>query len=535
MKMKRILSIALALLMLAVMLPVTALAAEDECSHEPDENGYYSRVEIKNGNTTEYHYATCSKCGMPMSGEHQWGEDDHCTVCGVDKNCDHDIHYFASVVVKSYYDGVTTHVEYIDYHQTNVCSKCGTTIEGDHTYDENDNCTVCGFHKHTHEITAYDQLNEGMHFELCSQCDVRIGRPHTYDADKKCTACGYIDHPHSFVTGEYRNEYRHTVKCADCPFTDTQEHNYNGENSTCTVCGSINHTHNFDLSSTPEQYDAEDHVWKCNIGSCKALQLGMHCMNENNVCYQCGYSSSAQPTQPTQPEDPTPAAVICLHACNTCGGCTAVNACNGKACTCDVKNAPTVTAVKATISSDQPMGDVTVVANEIKNAAKVTESIKAAAGSSIPDGLTLDLVAAVFDIHLEMSGEIVPAGNPVTVTLPVGTDCAKAISEGKMVFIHFGKDNNTVYSAGGKAGTTPLTVDVTAGTITFTANEFSPFALLSVSTPSSEPQVTVTVGSDETEGQKNPSTGAASNSLIGLAVAVAGMTILGSAVLLRKK
>lgn len=471
MEMKKFLSIALALLMLAVMLPVTALAAEGETTGQPKESGF-EWVDDLRGTGHIIFYDDGSQGELQS---HTFGDDNKCTACYY-LNHEHQLTWKHEV-----------NGDLVNVH-TGSCKICQVYVTRACTYEENSTiCTTCGFDKtHIHNATDYyfvwDLDGKGYHNGNCSTCGW-FYEPHVWNGNV-CTICGYDKTACAHSTLVFQPEMDvskgavHFGFCEACHTSFWGRHNTEGSNGTCSVCG-------YPLS--------------------------------------------------TQPEDPTPAAVICLHACNTCGGCTAVNACNGKACTCDVKNAPTVTAVKATISSDQPMGDVTVVANEIKNAAKVTESIKAAAGSSIPDGLTLDLVAAVFDIHLEMSGEIVPAGNPVTVTLPVGTDCAKAISEGKMVFIHFGKDNNTVYSAGGKAGTTPLTVDVTAGTITFTANEFSPFALLSVSTPSSEPQVTVTVGSDETEGQKNPSTGAASNSLIGLAVAVAGMTILGSAVLLRKK
>ena len=471
MEMKRILSIALALLMLAVMLPVTALAAEGEATEQPEESGF-EWVDDLRGTGHIIFYDDGSKGELQS---HTFGDDNKCTACHY-PNHEHRLTWKHEV-----------NDDLVNVH-TGYCAICGMYVTRACAYEENSTiCTTCGFDKN-HKHAPEDGFNFvwsingiGYHNGTCSTCGW-FYEPHTWNGDV-CTICGY-----------------NKTACAHS--------NMVFQPKTDIVEGAV-------------------HFGYCD--ACRTSIWGRHnTEGSNGTCSVCGYPQSTQPEEPTTE-------TVCLHACNTCGGCTAASACNGKACTCDVKNAPTVTAVNATISSDQPMGDVTVVANEIRNAAKVTESIKAAAGSSIPAGLTLDSVAAVFDIHLEMSGEIVPAGNPVTVTLPVGTDCAKAISEGKMVFIHFGKDNNTVYSADGKAGTTPLTVDVTAGTITFTANEFSPFALLSVSTPSSEqPQVTVRVGSEETASQ-NPSTGACADNLIGLVVAAAGITLLGSAVLLRKK
>ena len=468
--MGKFLSIVLALLMLAVMLPITAMAAEGETTEQPTESSF-EWVDDLRGMGHIIFYEDGSESGLQS---HTFGDDNKCTACHY-LNHEHRLTWKHEVN-----DGL------VNVH-TGHCEICGMYVTKACTYEGTGTiCTACGFdknHKHAPEdgfnfVWAINGI--GYHNGTCSTCGW-FYEPHTWNGDV-CTICGYNKTACAHSTMVFQ------------PKTDIVE-------------GAV-------------------HFGYCD--ACRTSIWGKHnTEGSNGTCSVCGYPQSTQPEEPTTE-------TICLHACNNCGGCTAASACNGKACTCAVKNAPTATPVSG-VKTEEVLGEhVSLVVNEIKNAAKVTENIKATASSSIPAGLTLESVAAVFDIHLEMSGEIVPAGNPVTVTLPVGTDCAKAISEGKMVFIHFGESGNTVYTADGKNGTTRLTVDLTAGNITFTTNGFSPFALLSVSTPSSEqPQVTIIIGSDETDDQKNPATGA--NDMVAVAAALMAVSALGLAVLTRKK
>ncbi len=137
---------------------------------------------------------------------------------------------------------------------------CDATKYGEaaHTFDSNNNCTVCGYTTN-HEMHYYSDdwvwfMDANTHWHPCETpygtCDApkKDEHEHEYGSHEEyifCTTCRYqkpIPHTHSYATTWSWNETTHWHACTselgycDTPKADESEHSFDA-NKICTVCG----------------------------------------------------------------------------------------------------------------------------------------------------------------------------------------------------------------------------------------------------------------------------------------------------------
>ena len=184
------------------------------------------------------------------------------------------------------------------------------------------------------------------------------------------------------------------------------------------------------------------------------------------TCDECG----------TRKREPVPCLErYCVHACLRCGGCTLEpgdGSCHFDRCVCGestrlpVTDGPEISVEYDGAGSIQPV-IYTVSCEENRENPYVNYVLQATDGFEI-EGL--------FDISLtdEEGGKyVLGVGETITITLTVGSANAQAILDGRLTLIHITDNGNVLYGR----GYAPITADVEAGTVTFTADSCSPFVL----------------------------------------------------------
>ncbi len=180
--------------------------------------------ECDNWNISEYgrHSGMCKKCNTYISESHDFDSNNTCKICGV---MDHEHTWtnyqkgrkysnqhkmtcsactFSSTESCTFENGVCIyckapeHKHVVskwhqgDYGHSGYCSVCLNDVSGQHTYDKNYDCTVCGYH-HEH-YCYYEQLGNGRHIARCYDCDYETEEPCEYDENNTCTKCGYYNY-----------------------------------------------------------------------------------------------------------------------------------------------------------------------------------------------------------------------------------------------------------------------------------------------------------------------------------------------------
>ncbi|MCH5153239.1 MAG: hypothetical protein J1F68_04710 [Clostridiales bacterium] len=181
---------------------------------------------------------------------------------------------------------------YDDEH-ARECPVCYMWESGDHDYDNDGVCTVCGAMNHEHNFNKWIPSRNDIewHSLVCEECGVQStgsdsSRQHIYtEADPDhCVACGAARHTHQWtvtVSGELNY---HTLYCSDCGERHAVECEFDGADPDhCSVCGKERHYHQYNVAFCDE---IEHDVW-CHI--CNSGTGGYHKWNEENKCEICGY------------------------------------------------------------------------------------------------------------------------------------------------------------------------------------------------------------------------------------------------------
>ena len=172
----------------------------------------------------------------------------------------------------------------------------------------------------------------------------------------------------------------------------------------------------------------------------------------------------------------------CVHTCAKCGCCTLPStdtSCDAKRCECqDADNAPLIITNTGIVKS------VVVAEVDGVNAQAYTVDLQNNVNPYI-----VNVLAATNDFNVQQLYDIslvdadgnryqLTGGATATLTLNVGAEYAKAIADGKMFVAHVTEFGTDLYGVGHK----PVTVNQEEGTVTLSASEFSPFALVSAKT-----------------------------------------------------
>lgn len=126
---------------------------------------------------------------------------------------------------------------------------------GDHEFDSNYVCTVCGYkHTHTYETGWSSDDTSHWHAAECGH-DVKKGTAlHRYDANYTCTTCGY-HHDHKYATewSYDANMHWHADTCGHGTVFDEGEHNWDSS-YTCIDCGYSMLNAGISISKTTTEY-----------------------------------------------------------------------------------------------------------------------------------------------------------------------------------------------------------------------------------------------------------------------------------------
>ena len=154
------------------------------CANEPDPCTHSNMTYTSNSDGT--HDGDCDDCDYTVTGEACGDWELHATgdICGY---CGYSRPHECS------YSSAWSHDETHHWHACLADDCIGTSDRAQHTYDENNTCTVCGYHMHTYgNAWAY---NETQHWQVCSTCGegalTATAADHNF-LNNVCTTCGYI-------------------------------------------------------------------------------------------------------------------------------------------------------------------------------------------------------------------------------------------------------------------------------------------------------------------------------------------------------
>ena len=164
---------------------------------------------------------------------------------------------------------------------------------------------------HTHSYTSAWRMNADTHWHPCESplgvCDAtKYGEAaHTFDSNNNCTVCGYTtNHEMHYYSDDWvwfmdANTHWHPCETpfgtCDAPKKDEHEHYYgpNEEYSFCTTCRYVKpipHTHSY---ATSWSWDGNTHWHACKSaeGFCDARKKNEaeHIFNKYGYCTVCGY------------------------------------------------------------------------------------------------------------------------------------------------------------------------------------------------------------------------------------------------------
>ena len=294
---------------------------ETRIGSEIDENGFVSVDNLNHRYTyNQYEYWTCLTCHATGHGDalstqqieerHQYDQNDVCTVCGHQNDCQH-----ADAIPLSYYQPLTdwaddgnsrTHSRTDMLYQGWRCTECGKR------YDE-----AKGEEIHT-ELHQVDRQKPG----VCAICRAETGCTHPFlinqrerlscnnwkDDGNGLTHSGTVERAH---VGNCSNcgEYVVTVVEKDVPVTE--KHQYDG-GETCVVCGGQPVCQHSEVEESIEYEDAHSpvdngdgtHSWLkkvVKVTTCKACGYVVKTPTDEIVrytekhpqqpCSECGYNS----------------------------------------------------------------------------------------------------------------------------------------------------------------------------------------------------------------------------------------------------
>lgn len=238
------------------------------------------------------HYKECTVCHQHTGTEaHSYDdeEDVTCNVCGY-------IRHVHTLVWKN--DGQVNGKHWREYsceHHSNEKFE-----EGDHVFGNDNICDICGFDKtppHTHhEITRYDEQNHWTTYDCSEHGDVKMNvQPHTFTTSNKCDGCDFDrskDHEHTLSGWVTDNDPRYHWKEYTCwhhanEQIDKTEHVF-GDDDECDDCGYERaHDHNNFLV---QRFSETEH-WKtssCHPDETGRLGVATHNFEADDLVCECG-------------------------------------------------------------------------------------------------------------------------------------------------------------------------------------------------------------------------------------------------------
>lgn len=138
------------------------------------------------------------------------------------------------------------------WHQATCEHIDQTSGYGEHTYDSNGKCSVCGYtkptpvHEHTYDTRWSSNSVSHWHQATCEHHNLMSDLAnHIFDSDGKCTVCGYTKptpvHEHTFDTKWEANEssHWHQATCEHTELTSELGNHVVNEDGICDVCGYV--------------------------------------------------------------------------------------------------------------------------------------------------------------------------------------------------------------------------------------------------------------------------------------------------------
>ena len=275
-------------------------------------------------NDGTYHWHECTAAGCDVAdnsqkdgyGEHNYGDDNVCDVCGYTKPVEHQ-HQWSDVWSN---DG-THHWHECTAGDCDVADNSQKDGYGEHNYGDDNVCDVCGYTKpveHQHQWSDVWSSDGTYHWHECTagDCDVADNSQkdgygeHNYGDDNTCDTCGYVkpvEHQHQWSSAWSNDGTHHWHECtaAGCDVADNSqkdgygEHNY-GDDNVCDTCGytkPVEHQHQWsDVWSSDGTY----HWHECTAGDCDVADnsqkdgYGEHNYGDDNTCDTCGYTKPVE-------------------------------------------------------------------------------------------------------------------------------------------------------------------------------------------------------------------------------------------------
>lgn len=242
---------------------------------------------------------------------HSFDTEGKCTVCGYVDDSKHQ-----HSVETGWHSDESGH-----YHVCLHINKDGTHCtyiegSGEHEYDENHTCTVCGYtmlKEHDYDGVFVPDGALG-HYQTCVTCGSRSAlSDHTYDDDGVCTVCGYSNfdmHKHRHSDDAKAVDVDEQGHYYICEFPgcsekfDYSEHDYDSQTLTCKVCGYFNfnlHEHVFHAEADGKEFWKDngkgEHYTVCTftlngISCSQQSENYAHVNDEQGVCKVCGAFTS---------------------------------------------------------------------------------------------------------------------------------------------------------------------------------------------------------------------------------------------------
>lgn len=390
-----------------------------------------------------------------------------CTVCG-GKGSET---FESGEVLGHDYSSVWSHNNSVHYRECTRCrarvSEAAHTAGAPATETTAQTCTVCGYIitpalGHTHNYSKNWSNNATSHWYACSGCAVKKDEgAHVFDnaCDTVCNTCGYErEITHAFKTEYASDAEGHWNECSVCGEKNEKVAHIAGPEATeeaaqtCTECGyeiapALEHVHAF---ADEWKNDGENHWHECRCG--EKSELSAHTWNEGEITLAPTYDAEGVKTFK----------------------CTA----------CEYSKTESVAKLQKkeeVVSSDSNVkinvetgSDAVIDENTELKVDEVSEETSEEVQAKIEEATAKKAeVLAAYDISLVLDGAEVQPGGKVAVTLPAPEN-AGDFETLQVVYVD---DEGNV---------TPCDTKINAdGSVTFTTDHFSYYAIIGIPAQSS--------------------------------------------------
>lgn len=367
----------------------------------------------------------------------------------------------------------------IHYHS---CSRCGVkSDEAVHvpgaaaTEKTAQTCTVCGYIivpalGHTHKYSSDWSSDSTSHWYACSGCEVKKDEgAHVFDnaCDTVCNTCGYErEITHAFKTEYASDAEGHWYECSVCGEKNEKVAHIAGPAATeeaaqtCTECGYeiapvLEHVHDF---ADEWKNDGENHWHECRCG--EKSELAAHTWNEGEVTLAPTYDAEGVKT----------------FKCTACEYSKTESVAK-------LQKKEEVVSSDSNVKINVETGSNAIIdENTELKVDKVTEETSEEVKAKIEEATAKKAaILAAYDISLVLDGAEVQPGGKVAVTLPAPEN-AGDFETLQVVYVD---DEGNV---------TPCDTKVNEdGTVTFTTDHFSYYAIVGVPAQSSNAWIIILI------------------------------------------